>query len=157
VIAMDRDLLSISEVVRTTGLQSSALRYYEKAGLIKSHTRVGGRRHYEHSVLQRLAVIALLKEVGFTITEVSELMRGKGGPQGWRSMAHDKLGEIDAHLERVNAARELLTAALGCGCSALDTCDLVQARRGRHHKVVQTVALRMGPPANREVRDISPT
>lgn len=154
---MNRDLLSISDVVQATGLQSSALRYYEKAGLIKPDARIGGRRHYGPSVLQRLAVITLLKEVGFTITEISELVRGKGGPQRWRSMAEGKLGEIDAHLERVNAARELLTAALGCGCSGLDTCDLVQARRGRHHEVVQTVALHMGPPAHREVGDISPT
>jgi MerR family redox-sensitive transcriptional activator SoxR len=144
---MDQELLSITEVGEATGLRSSALRYYEKAGLIRPKGRVGGRRHYETSVLQRLAVIALLQEVGFTIGEISKLIRRKGSPQRWRTLAEGKLEEIDAHVKRVRAARELLTAAMNCGCSGLESCDLVTERRGRHRKAVQTLTLRMGPPA----------
>jgi MerR family redox-sensitive transcriptional activator SoxR len=143
-----QELLSISEVGEATGLQSSALRYYEKAGLIRPEARVGGRRHYGASVLQRLAVISLLQEVGFTIVEIAELIQRKGRRQGWRDLAEGKLDEIDAHLHRVEAARELLTAALDCGCSGLESCELVKERRGRHRKAVQTLALRMGPPAS---------
>ena len=144
---MEQELLSITDVAEATGLQSSALRYYEKARLIKSAARVGGRRHYEPSVLQRLAVISLLQEVGFTIGEISELVDRRGKGAKWRSLARTKLQEIDAHLERVTAARELLTAALECGCSGLERCDLVKERRGRHRKSVQTLSLRMGPPS----------
>ncbi|MGH2747167.1 MAG: MerR family transcriptional regulator [Actinomycetota bacterium] len=140
------ELLSISEVGGATGLQSSALRYYEKAGLIEPQGRVGGRRHYSPSVLQRLAVIALLQEVGFTISEISDLMGRKGRRREWRSLAQRKLQEIDEHLERVSAARELVIAALACECSSLESCDLVKERRGRHRRAVQTLALRMGPP-----------
>ena len=143
----DRELLSISEVGEATGLQSSALRYYEKAGLITPEARLGGRRHYAPTVLQRLAVIALLQEVGFTIGEIAELIERKGRRERWRSLAMNKLEEIDAHLERVKAARDLLMAAVECGCSGLESCDLVKERRGRHRKAVQTLALRMGPPA----------
>lgn len=144
----EEGVLSITQVVKATGLQSSALRYYEREGLIKPAGRASGRRLYEKSVLQRLAVISLLREVGFTINEISELFdrRGKGMP--WRGLAEDKLGEIDAHLERVRAARELLSAALRCGCSSLESCDLVAARRGAHRKVTQTLTLRMGPPSS---------
>jgi MerR family redox-sensitive transcriptional activator SoxR len=143
----DRELLSITEVGAASGLQSSALRYYEKAGLIRPQARLGGRRHYAPAVLQRLAVIALLQEVGFTIGEIAELIERKGRQQRWHSLARNKLEEIDAHLERASAARGLLTAALECGCSGLETCDLVKERRGRHRKVVQTLPLRLGPPA----------
>jgi DNA-binding transcriptional MerR regulator len=143
---MGRELLSISEVGEATGLQSSALRYYEKAGLITPQGRLGGRRHYAPSVLQRLAVIALLQEVGFTIAEIVELIEHKGKRQRWHSLAMNKLDEIEAHLERVKAARDLLFAAVECGCSKLESCDLVKERRGRHREAVQTVALRMGPP-----------
>lgn len=143
---MADDLLSITEVGEASGLPSSALRYYEKEGLIRSKARVGGRRHFAPSVLQKLAVIALLQEVGFTISEVSQIVSHRGGSERWRSLAEDKLQEIDTHLERVRAARELLTAALDCQCASLDTCEIVSARRGRHRKVVQTVSLRMGPP-----------
>ena len=123
----DRELLSITEVGDATGLQSSALRYYEKAGLIKPKARVGGRRHYETSVLQRLAAIALLQEVGFTISEIAELVERKGGGRRWRSLANDKLAEIDSHVERVQAARNLLMAALECECSGLESCDLSES------------------------------
>ncbi len=143
----DRRSLSITEVGEATGLQSSALRYYEKAGLIRPSGRSGGRRLYEPAVLQRLAVVALLQEVGFTIGEISELVNRRSKRQRWRSLAEGKLGEIDSHMERVAAARELLTAALDCGCSSLEDCELVSARRGRHRRVAQTLTLRMGPPA----------
>ncbi len=143
----DDDLLSISAVAEATGLKSSALRYYEKVGLIEPVTRRGGRRHYSNSVLQRLAVIALLQDVGFTISEISDLLGREGRGQRWRSLAASKLAEIDGHLARVNAARELLTAALDCGCSGLDSCDLVKQRRHRHRTAVQTVALRMDASA----------
>ena len=141
--------LSITEVARATGLQSSALRYYEKAGLIAPESRVGGRRHYAPSVLQRLAVIALLQEVGFTIAEIAQvMMRRDGHGRAWRDMASNKLEEIDAHLVRVGQARDLLVAALDCDCSDLDSCGLVQERRGRHRRALQTVTLRMGPPSS---------
>ena len=143
----DQELLSISEVGEATGLQSSALRYYEKAGLIAPQARFGGRRYYAPAVLQRLAVIALLQDVGFTIGEIAELVERKGGRERWHSLAKGKLEEIDVHLGRVKAARDLLTAAVECECSGLENCDLVKERRGPHRKAVQTLTLRMGPPA----------
>jgi MerR family transcriptional regulator, redox-sensitive transcriptional activator SoxR len=143
---MSESLLSISEVAQAAGLHSSALRYYERAGLIRSKARQGGRRQFSPEVLQRLAVIALLQEVGFTIKEMATLF-GRGGRQDrWRGLAENKLDEIDAHVKRVTQARELLASALACRCSSLDTCDLISARRGPHRKVIQTLSLRMGRP-----------
>jgi DNA-binding transcriptional MerR regulator len=144
----DQDLPSISEVAEATGLQSSALRYYERRGLIAPATRVSGRRHYDRSVLQRLAAIALLQEAGFTIAEVGQLLGPGTSQQRWREMAEQKLGEIDAHIARVAAAKELLISALRCDCSGLDTCGLVSTRRGRHRKVVQSLSPRGAPPSS---------
>jgi MerR family redox-sensitive transcriptional activator SoxR len=143
---MEQGLLSISEVGQATGLTSSALRYYEKAGLITSQARRGGRRHYTPDVLQRLAVIALLQEVGFTIKEMGTLIRRHGRKDRWRSLAEDKLNEIDSHMERVNQARELLVSAISCECKSLDNCELVTARRGRHRRAIQTLSVSFGPP-----------
>jgi DNA-binding transcriptional MerR regulator len=144
----DEDLPSISEVAEATGLQSSALRYYERQGLITPTARVSGRRHYDPSVLQRLAAIALLQEAGFTIAEVGQLLGPGTSRQTWREMAGQKLGEIDAHMARVAAARELLVAALRCDCSGLDTCGLVSTRRGRHRQVVQSLSPPGVPPSS---------
>ena len=143
-----QELLSITEVGEATGLQSSALRYYEKAGLIRPEARLGGRRHYDRSVLHRLAVIGLLQEAGFTIGEIAQILEHRGRGKRWRSLAEGKLQEIDAHLARVTAARELLHAALSCGCSGLESCEMVTGRRGQHRKVVQTLSLRMAAPGS---------
>lgn len=140
----DQELLSITEVGEATGLPSSALRYYEKTGLIRSSGRAGGRRQFEASVVQRLAVVALLQEVGFTIAEIAELVNRRGKRQAWRSLAKTKLDEIDTHLQRVTAARELLLASLDCGCSSLESCELVASRRGRHRDVARTLTLHIG-------------
>lgn len=136
-------LISISEVSQHTGLQSSALRYYERAGLIGPRARVGGRRHYDSSVLQTLAAIALLQEVGFTIGEIRTLIGHQQQQGRWQALAQEKLHEIDEHMERVTKARELLTTALACECSGLHTCDLIQARQGRHRKTVQALTVHM--------------
>ena len=133
----EQDPIGISEVARTTGLQSSALRYYEKAGLIAPAGRAGGRRQYDPSVLRRLAAIALLQEAGFTIAEVRDVL-GTGNDR-WRELAREKLGELDAHMARIAAARELLVSAIECDCSGLDTCELIAERQGHHRKVVQTL------------------
>jgi MerR family transcriptional regulator, redox-sensitive transcriptional activator SoxR len=134
----DQDPIGISEVARATGLRSSALRYYEKAGLIAPAGRAGGRRQYDPSVLQRLAAIALLQEAGFTIAEVREVLGA--GNDSWRMLARQKLGELDAHMARITAARELLVSAIECDCSGLDTCELIAERRGRHRRMVQTLS-----------------
>ncbi|MFN2524848.1 MAG: MerR family transcriptional regulator [Actinomycetota bacterium] len=143
---MREDLLSISEVAETTGLRSSALRYYERAGLIRARARQGGRRHYSKDVLRRLAVIALFQEVGFTIREIATLLERGGRKDRWHSLAEGKLTEIDEHMDRVSRARELLLAALACDCAGLESCGLVTARQGRHKAAVKTLALDFGPP-----------
>ncbi len=137
----EEKLLSISEVGETTGLPSSALRYYERVGLLSPKARIGGRRHYTPDVLQRLAIIGLLQEVGFTISEIGDLLRRKSD-NGWRSLAANKLDEIDDHIRKITEARELLTAALDCDCSGLERCELVSRRQGRHKRVVQTLSFK---------------
>lgn len=153
-----RDLYSITEVGEATGLQSSALRYYERQGLITPAARVSGRRQYDPAVLKRLAAVALLQEAGFTIAEVRQVLDQATDKRRWRVTAEQKLAEIDAHLARVRDARELLVSALQCHCSGLDTCELVSARQGRHRKIVRdlspVLAATTGWPMNRnEQRD----
>ena len=54
--------LTIGEVARRAGLNASALRWYERVGLLPAPRRVAGRRRYEPSVLHRLAAIRLAQE-----------------------------------------------------------------------------------------------
>ncbi len=119
-------LLSIGEVAEASGLRPSALRYYEEEGLILPSARLGGRRHYHPSVLRRLAFIALCQEAGFTVAEIVELFRHRPGDRKrWRNLAERKLADLDAHIEKAQATRRLLQAALACGCGDPANCDMV--------------------------------
>lgn len=118
--------LSIGEVASLSGLRASALRYYEDEGLISPVARVSGRRHYEASVLDRLAVIACAQDAGFTIAEVRELFRAENDVRGrWRELAERKLREVEAVIERAQATRRLLEESLDCDCVTLEQCTTV--------------------------------
>src|SRR5437016_3442598 len=68
--------MQIGELARRAGVHASALRYYDTIGLIVPEERVGGRRVYSEAALQRLAVIVMAKELGFTLAEIRELFGG---------------------------------------------------------------------------------
>jgi DNA-binding transcriptional MerR regulator len=72
-VARTAGLLTIGELARRTGLRASALRFYEQQGLLRPATWVGGQRRYDPSVVQLLALLALLQETGFTLAELAEL------------------------------------------------------------------------------------
>ena len=129
---MAAELLPIGEVARRAGLRPSALRYYEDAGLLRPAARRSGRRFYEVSVLQRIAVIRLLRDAGFTIREMRGLL-GKGrSRRRWRPLAERKLRDIEARFAEMREAGRLLQLALACDCESLEGCAAVSARYGTH-------------------------
>lgn len=80
----------ITEVVQTSGIPASTIRYYEEVGLITSIGRRGLKRLFAPDVLERLALIALGQQAGFTLAELGEIM-------------HDAPSAIDRDLLRVRA------------------------------------------------------
>lgn len=118
--------MTIGEVAREAGLRTSAIRYYEAAGLLPEPARIGGQRRYGRDVLARLAVIKMAQEAGFTIAEIRTLLTGfpEGTPasERWTALARRKLPEVDARLARLRAVRDVLEESLRCGCLTLDAC-----------------------------------
>jgi len=89
--------MSIGEVARKMGLRSSAIRYYEKLGLIPKAPRLSGRRRYDERALERLAMVRFAKHVGFSIAEIKVLLRGVDGrppPERWRKLAAEKVAQV---------------------------------------------------------------
>ena len=128
--------MAVGTVAERAGLAPSAVRYYERIGLIEAPPRVGGRRRYPPAVLDRLALIAMARDAGFTLTEVGELLQGfprSATPADrWRPLVDRKLVEIDALIERAQAARTLLRHVATCTCPDLEVCGREIVRhRGR--------------------------
>jgi MerR family redox-sensitive transcriptional activator SoxR len=118
--------LSIGEVALRAGLNPSAIRYYERIGLLPDAERVSGQRRYDDSVLGRLAVIEFAQRAGFTLAETRTLLSGfsaKVPPSArWRSLAQRKLPEVEALIARANGMKRLLEEGLECECLSLDEC-----------------------------------
>ncbi len=128
-VARATDLLTIGEVEARSGFAASALRFYERRGLIEATRTTGNQRRYHRTVLRRLAFIRAARNVGLTLDEVSAALASLPDSRpptkadwarlsrGWRS----RLDEQIAALERL---RDGLTSCIGCGCLSLRTCAI---------------------------------
>jgi MerR family redox-sensitive transcriptional activator SoxR len=125
--------MSIGEVAWSAGVKPSALRYYESVGLLPLPERANGRRRYDgdlvREVLDRLAVVRVAQQAGFTISEIRTLLDGfsEDTPpsERWRILAQDKLAEVEALVERALSMKDLLERGLRCECLRLEDCSLV--------------------------------
>ena len=117
---------SIGEVGRRAGLRTSAIRYYESVGLLPRPQRARGRRVYDASVLERLAVVELARRAGFTIAETKTLLHGfsrKTPPSArWRQLTARKIEEIDARIVEAQQMRQVLEILRTCQCPTLEEC-----------------------------------
>ncbi len=124
--------LSIGEVADRAGFSVSAIRFYERKGLLSEPERVWGQRRYTDADVQRLGFIDAAKRAGFSLEEVGALLastdRGAPAHEQLRAHAARKLPEVDALIEHAEAMRGWLTAASKCECDTLDSCILFSAK-----------------------------
>lgn len=118
--------LSIGEIAARAGLATSAIRYYEKAGLLPRPPRKSGRRVYSDETLDRLALIALARGAGFTIAEIKRLMAGfsrRASPgESWRNLAADKSAELDRRIDEAQRMKQVLDVVASCKCPTMADC-----------------------------------
>jgi MerR family transcriptional regulator, redox-sensitive transcriptional activator SoxR len=120
--------LTIGQVAAKAGVNVSAIRYYERNGLVPEPERVSGQRRYTDETIQRLGIIDAAKQAGFSLSEVRVLLDSvdEGAPahEQLQALAARKLPEVDALIERAETMRRWLTTATACGCDTLDVCAL---------------------------------
>jgi MerR family redox-sensitive transcriptional activator SoxR len=132
--------LSIGKVAQAAGMSASALRYYEKAGLLPPPPRRSRQRRYDESVFGRLELIRLALDAGFTIRETRTLLSGFAADTPpaarWRALAARKLPELEQAIERAQRMKLLLESGFRCRCPQLADCEryLSAARRQRLRK-----------------------
>jgi MerR family transcriptional regulator, redox-sensitive transcriptional activator SoxR len=121
--------LAIGEVARRAGIQPSALRYYERIGLLPAPRRVSGRRRYDQQTVQMLRIVQLAQSAGFTVAEIRTLLHGFAPDTApaarWQPLARQKLCELDALIARIQQMKHVLENGLNCGCLRLQDCAIV--------------------------------
>ena len=124
------ETLTIGDFAARSGVASSALRYYEREGLIRSSRTGGNQRRYERAELRRVAFIKIAQQVGVSLDEIRDALaslpenRTPTKADWSRLSAHwrRKLEERIALMERL---RDQLTGCIGCGCLSLQRCKLI--------------------------------
>ena len=116
-------LVPIGELARRTGVATSALRYYERIGLLPLAERLGQRRHYPPVCLERVALIRLYQDAGFTLAEIERLLAATSrGRPAWNHLAEQKVAELDTRIADAQRAKELIGHALECTHRDLFAC-----------------------------------
>lgn len=117
--------LTISEVARRVGLRPSAIRYYERIGLLPAAQRISGQRRYHARALYRLALVRRARQLGFTLEEIRRLCFGADAhaAERWQQLSLQKIAELEATVERIKTMK-------GCSCKTLDECGEQILRRG---------------------------
>ena len=118
--------MDIAAVAKRTGVPASALRFYEKKGLIKSVGRDGLRRTFAPNVLDQLALIALGQTAGLSLDEIRSMLSPKGGPKIDRALLTAKADEIDATIVHLRAVSRGLRHAAACPAPSHAQCPTFQ-------------------------------
>lgn len=125
---MDDPELTIGQVADRAGVNTSAIRYYERVGLLPQPERVSGQRRYTEETIRQLGVIDVAKRAGFTLDDARALLAtGEGGGPAHaeiQDLAARKLPEVRALIARAEAMERWLVTATSCGCETLDACQL---------------------------------
>jgi MerR family redox-sensitive transcriptional activator SoxR len=118
--------MKIGDLAKRADLNASAIRYYEKAGLLSPPHRVGGQRRYSDDALDRVLLIRFASDMGFSLTETKTFLSGLGsgtpvGPR-WRKLAQSKVHEVVKNMQREKRLKSLLEHLLDCRCVSLNVC-----------------------------------
>ena len=139
--------LTISEVAEQVGLQASAIRYYERIGLLPPAQRVSGRRRYDATVLYRLAIIQWARQLSFTLDEIRRLFFGfrnvTRASERWQTLSRKKLAELESLMEGIKTVRRLLKKMMqNCRCDTLEQCGKGIFRSGCADVAVKSLPLK---------------
>jgi MerR family redox-sensitive transcriptional activator SoxR len=119
-------IMKIGELAQQAGLNASAIRYYEKAGLLSPAHRVGGQRRYSTDAVDRVLLIRFASEMGFSLAETRIFLSGlrSGAPVGarWKKLARGKIEEVVKNMQRARQLKSLLEHLLECRCVSLNVC-----------------------------------
>ena len=125
-------LLTIGEVADRAGVATSALRFYEAEGLIRSTRTEAGHRRYTADVLRRVAFISVAQRIGRSLAEIRAALESLPDTRtptraDWEQLSTRWRSGLDEQIALLERLRDQLDSCIGCGCLSLDTCGLYNA------------------------------
>ena len=124
------ETLAIGDLAARSGVAASALRYYEREGLIRSTRTAGNQRRYQRSELRRVAFIRIAQQVGVSLEEIREALatlpeNRTPTKADWSRLSGRWRKRLDERIALMERLRDRLTGCIGCGCLSLRRCSLI--------------------------------
>lgn len=131
--------MSIGQIADRTGLAVSAVRFYADKRLIPCTRGTGGQRHFKRSVIRRLSFILISQKLGYTLTQIKEVLASLPDNRTPTKSDWDKLGkrfecDINERIARLQNLKDSLSGCIGCGCLSLNSCRLYNPEDGIRQK-----------------------
>jgi MerR family redox-sensitive transcriptional activator SoxR len=123
------NLLTIGEVAERSGLATSAIRFYERQGLVHAERTPSGQRRFRRDVLRRIAFVRIAQRVGLTLEEIAAalaVLPVDRAPtrRDWERLTAGWQARIEQRISLLEALQGGLSGCIGCGCLSLRTCAL---------------------------------
>lgn len=121
--------LTIGELAERSGVATSAIRFYESKGLLRSERTAGNQRRYEQATLRRVSFIRAAQRVGLSLEEIAEAMamlpdNRTPTKADWTQLSKAWRQRLDDQIRRIELLRDRLDGCIGCGCLSLKKCTL---------------------------------
>lgn len=105
--------MRIGELAELGGVSTKTVRYYESIGLLVEPGRTAsGYRNYDPGAVERLRFVREAQASGLTLTEIASVLElkdaGATSCEHTRALLQRHLEELDAQIERLQAARSSL-------------------------------------------------
>ncbi|MEU7571519.1 MULTISPECIES: redox-sensitive transcriptional activator SoxR [unclassified Micromonospora] len=126
---MHEATLTIGQLAERSGVAPSALRYYERLGLIHAARTGGNQRRYARTELRRVAFVRISQQVGVSLDEIREALDSLPAgrtptPEDWAALSRGWRERLDERIRLLGKLRDDLDGCIGCGCLSLQRCTL---------------------------------
>ena len=124
-----QEALTIGQLADRSGVAQSALRYYERMGLIRADRTGGNQRRYHRGELRRVAFIRISQQVGISLDEIRAALDSLPASrtptaEDWTQLSAAWRDRLDEKIRLLAKLRDDLDGCVGCGCLSLQRCAL---------------------------------
>jgi MerR family mercuric resistance operon transcriptional regulator len=126
--------LTIGRLAKAASVNVETIRYYQRRGLVDEPDKpLGGHRRYASSAVSRVRFIKRAQQLGFTLEEVTSLLRLEDGQncRETRLLAEHKLALIEERIADLNRMRRMLKGLVG---------ECVSGKRPRSCPIIATLS-----------------